>query len=182
MDDLAAIPELEPGNQVDLREINANQHFTQPPPRYSEASLVKELEKAGIGRPSTYSSIISTLTARDYVRLEQRRFFPTELGETVEKVMVSRFPEIFNVEFTSEMESELDRVEDGELEWQKVLENFYGPFMKALDAVDINKLVMETHGLQDLAKEKCPECGSPLEVRSGRFGPFIACFQICDLP
>ncbi len=180
MDDLAAIPELEPGNQVDLRELNANQHFTQPPPRYSEASLVKELEKAGIGRPSTYSSIISTLTARDYVRLEQRRFFPTELGETVEKVMVSRFPEIFNVEFTSEMESELDRVEDGELEWQKVLENFYGPFMKALDAVDINKLVMETHGLQDLAKEKCLECGSPLEVRSGRFGPFIACSRYPD--
>ena len=114
------------------------------------------------------------------MRLEQRRFFPTELGETVEKVMVSRFPEIFNVEFTSAMENELDRVEDGELEWRKVLEEFYGPFMKALDAVDINALVMETHGLQDLAKEKCPDCGSPLEVRSGRFGPFIACARYPD--
>ena len=180
MDDLPSIPELAQGDQVDLRDIKGNQHFTQPPPRYSEASLVKELEKAGIGRPSTYSSIISTLTARDYVRLEQRRFFPTELGETVEKVMVSRFPEIFNVEFTSEMENELDRVEDGELQWRTVLETFYGPFMAALDAVDINALVMETHGLQDLAKEKCPDCGSPLEVRSGRFGPFIACARYPD--
>lgn len=180
MDDLPQIPELVKGDQVELREITPNQHFTQPPPRYSEASLVKELEKAGIGRPSTYSSIITTLTARDYVRLEQRRFFPTELGETVEKVMVSRFPEIFNVEFTSEMENELDRVEEGELEWQTVLENFYGPFMKALDAVDIDALVMETHGLQDLAKEKCPECQAPLKVRSGRFGPFIACTRYPD--
>jgi DNA topoisomerase-1 len=114
------------------------------------------------------------------VRLEQRRFFPTELGETVEGVMVSRFPEIFNVEFTSAMESELDRVEEGELGWQTVLETFYPPFMKALDAVDINALVMETHGLQDLAKEKCPDCEAPLVVRSGRFGPFIACSRYPD--
>ncbi len=180
MDDLPQIPELVKGDQVELREITPNQHFTQPPPRYSEASLVKELEKAGIGRPSTYSSIITTLTARDYVRLEQRRFFPTDLGETVEKVMISRFPELFNVEFTSAMENELDRVEDGELEWQSVLESFYGPFIKALDAVDIDALVMETHGLQDLAKEKCPDCQAPLKVRSGRFGPFIACTRYPD--
>ncbi len=180
MDDLPQIPELVKGDQVELREITPNQHFTQPPPRYSEASLVKELEKAGIGRPSTYSSIITTLTARDYVRLEQRRFFPTDLGETVEKVMISRFPDLFNVEFTSAMENELDRVEDGEVEWQSVLENFYGPFIKALDAVDIDALVMETHGLQDLAKEKCPDCQAPLKVRSGRFGPFIACTRYPD--
>jgi DNA topoisomerase-1 len=180
MDDLPQIPELVKGDQVELCEITPNQHFTQPPPRYSEASLVKELEKAGIGRPSTYSSIITTLTARDYVRLEQRRFFPTDLGETVEKVMISRFPELFNVEFTSAMENELDRVEDGELEWQSVLESFYGPFIKALDAVDIDALVMETHGLQDLAKEKCPDCQAPLKVRSGRFGPFIACTRYPD--
>ena len=180
IEDLSAIPPLEQGDTVDVREIIPNQHFTEPPPRFSEASLVKELERLGIGRPSTYSSIISTLAGREYVRLEQRRFFPTELGETVEKVMVSKFPDIFNVEFTSEMESELDRIEEGELEWQKVLRNFYGPFTKALDAIDINALVMETHGLGDLAKEKCPECGSSLMLRSGRFGPFIACTKYPD--
>ncbi|MGH7656607.1 MAG: type I DNA topoisomerase, partial [Gemmatimonadales bacterium] len=180
IEELPPIPPLEKGDTVLVREITPNQHFTEPPPRFSEASLVKELERLGIGRPSTYSSIISTLAGREYVRLEQRRFFPTELGETVEKVMVDKFPDIFNVEFTSEMESELDRIEEGELEWQKVLTNFYGPFIKALDAIDINALVMETHGLGDLAKEKCPECGAPLTLRTGRFGPFIACSRYPD--
>jgi DNA topoisomerase-1 len=174
MDDLAPIPPLAVGDNVEVREITPNQHFTEPPPRFSEASLVKELERLGIGRPSTYSAIISTLTAREYVRNEQRRFFPTELGETVEKVMVSKFPEIFNVEFTSLMEGELDRIEDDQLPWQDVLRNFYGPFSKALEAVDINALVMEAHGLTDLAAEKCPKCGSGIVLKSGRFGPYIA--------
>jgi DNA topoisomerase-1 len=180
MDDLPPLPTLSKGDQVEVKELTPNQHFTQPPPRFSEASLVKELERLGIGRPSTYSSIITTLAARNYVEIKQRRFFPTDLGETVEKVMVSRFPSIFNVEFTSEMELELDKVEEGDLDWHVVLENFYSPFIKALEAVDINQLVMETHGLGDLAKEKCPTCGSPLMLRTGRFGPFIACTKYPD--
>jgi len=183
VDDLSPIPPLAVGDQVEVRSITPNQHFTEPPPRFSEASLVKELERLGIGRPSTYSAIISTLTAREYVRNEQRRFFPTELGETVEKVMISKFPEIFNVEFTSLMEEELDRIESNELDWHQVLHNFYGPFLKALEAVDINALVMEAHGLQDLAKEKCPKCGSAIELKSGRFGPYLACVnykKTCD--
>ena len=180
MDDLPPIPPLVVGDQVEVREIIPNQHFTEPPPRFSEASLVKELERLGIGRPSTYSAIISTLTAREYVRNEQRRFFPTELGETVEKVMVGKFPEIFNVEFTSLMEGELDRIEDDQLQWQEVLHNFYGPFVKALAAVDINALVMEAHGLQDLANEKCPKCGAGVVLKSGRFGPYIACVNYKD--
>ncbi|MEP7327432.1 MAG: type I DNA topoisomerase [Gemmatimonadota bacterium] len=183
VDDLSPIPPLAVGDQVEVRSITPNQHFTEPPPRFSEASLVKELERLGIGRPSTYSAIISTLTAREYVRNEQRRFFPTELGETVEKVMISKFPEIFNVEFTSLMEGELDRIESSELDWHQVLHNFYGPFLKALEAVDINALVMEAHGLQDLAKEKCPKCGSAIELKSGRFGPYLACInykKTCD--
>ncbi len=180
LDDLPQIPPLETGDPVEVRSITPNQHFTQPPPRFSEASLVKELERLGIGRPSTYSTIISTLSAREYVRNEQRRFFPTELGETVAKVMVGKFPDIFNVEFTSEMEEELDRVEDGELQWQAVLENFYGPFTKALAAVDINALVMEAHGLGDLANEKCPTCGAGITLRTGRFGPFLACAKYPD--
>ncbi len=137
MDDLPPIPPLAVGDQVEVREITPSQHFTEPPPRFSEASLVKELERLGIGRPSTYSAIISTLSAREYVRVDQRRFFPTDLGETVEKIMISKFPDIFNVEFTSEMEDELDRIEDGELKWQRVLRDLYGPFVKALDAVDM---------------------------------------------
>ena len=185
MDDLPPIPPLEVGERVEVREITPSQHFTEPPPRFSEASLVKELERLGIGRPSTYSAIISTLSAREYVKVEQRRFFPTELGELVEKIMVAKFPEIFNVEFTSEMESELDRVEEGELGWRRVLGDFYGPFNKALDAVDLNALVAEAHGLspEDLAKERCPKCGSRIELKTGRFGPYLACVnykKTCD--
>ncbi|HSC20811.1 MAG TPA: type I DNA topoisomerase, partial [Solirubrobacterales bacterium] len=148
MDDLPPIPPLQQGDRVEVREITPSQHFTEPPPRYSEASLVKELERLGIGRPSTYSAIISTLSAREYVKVDQRRFFPTELGELVEKIMVAKFPEIFNVEFTSEMESELDRIEEGDLGWQGVLKDFYGPFSKALEAVDLNALVADAHGLK----------------------------------
>ncbi|MGH7509427.1 MAG: type I DNA topoisomerase [Gemmatimonadales bacterium] len=185
MDDLPPIPPLVRGDRVEVREITPSQHFTEPPPRFSEASLVKELERLGIGRPSTYSAIISTLSTREYVRVDQRRFFPTGLGETVEKIMVGKFPEIFNVEFTSEMENELDRIEDGELAWQRVLRDFYGPFNKALDAVDLNALVADAHGLkpEELAKERCPKCGSPIELRTGRFGPYLACVkykETCD--
>jgi DNA topoisomerase I len=182
MDDLPPIPPLAVGDQVEVREITPSQHFTEPPPRYSEASLVKELERLGIGRPSTYSAIISTLSAREYVRVDQRRFFPTDLGETVEKIMIGKFPDIFNVEFTSEMEDELDRIEDGELKWQRVLQDFYGPFVKALDAVDLNALVADAHGLkpEELAKERCPKCGSPIELRTGRFGPYLACVKYKD--
>jgi DNA topoisomerase-1 len=185
MDDLPPIPPLEVGERVEVRQITPNQHFTEPPPRFSEASLVKELERLGIGRPSTYSQIISTLTAREYVRLEQRRFTPTELGEMVERIMVDSFPSIFNVEFTREMENELDKVEDGELGWQQVLRDFYGPFTKALDAVDLGAIVAEAHGLDshELAKERCPKCGAKVELRTGRFGPYFACVnykKTCD--
>jgi DNA topoisomerase-1 len=182
VEDLSPIPSLAQGDRVEVREITPSQHFTEPPPRYSEASLVKELERLGIGRPSTYSAIISTLSAREYVRVEQRRFFPTELGELVEKIMVAKFPEIFNVEFTSGMESELDRVEEGELGWQEVLDDFYGPFTKALDAVDMTALVADAHGLDpaELAKERCPKCGSPIELKTGRFGPYLACTRYKD--
>jgi DNA topoisomerase-1 len=182
VEDLPPIPPLAQGDRVEVKEITPSQHFTEPPPRYSEASLVKELERLGIGRPSTYSAIISTLSLREYVKVEQRRFFPTELGELVEKIMVAKFPDIFNVEFTSEMEDELDRVEDGELGWQRVLKDFYGPFTKALDAVDLNALVADAHGLkpEDLAKERCPKCGSPIELKTGRFGPYLACVKYKD--
>jgi DNA topoisomerase-1 len=175
LDDLKPVPPLEKGDEAKVRAITPSQHFTEPPPRYSEASLVKELEKRGIGRPSTYSAIISTLRGRDYVDLTDRRFRPTELGETVTRVLISRFPDIFNVEFTSEMETELDKVEEGELGWVQVLKNFYGPFAQALDSVDTAAMIREAHDVGDLESQPCPECGGALTVKSGRFGPFIAC-------
>jgi DNA topoisomerase-1 len=176
LEDLKPVPALEKGEQARVRQITPSQHFTEPPPRYSEASLVKELEKRGIGRPSTYAAIISTLRTRDYVTLTERRFQPTSLGETVSRVLVSRFPDIFNVEFTSEMENELDKVEEGDLGWKQVLGNFYGPFAKALESIDPADMIREAHDVADVEGQPCPECGQgTLRVRSGRFGPFVAC-------
>jgi DNA topoisomerase-1 len=174
-EELSPVPALKAGDKAAVLGIVPKQHFTEPPPRFSEASLVKELETLGIGRPSTYSSIVGTLRDRNYVRMESKRFYPTELGETVTRVLISRFPDIFNVEFTSEMETELDKVEEGELAWRKVLENFYGPFAKALEKVDTAAMIREAFDVKEIEKEPCPDCGGKLTVKSGRFGPFIAC-------
>jgi DNA topoisomerase-1 len=175
LEDEQALPIVEVGESVPVQSITPSQHFTEPPPRFSEASLVKELERLGIGRPSTYASIISVLADRRYVNLEQRRFFPTELGETVEKVMVKQFPGIFNVDFTSGMELELDKVEEGELGWRSVLTDFWGPFDKSLKDVQLGALIAEAHDLSALVNERCPDCGGHLEPRGGFFGPFLAC-------
>ncbi len=175
LEDEQALPAIEPGERVPVSEITPSQHFTEPPPRFSEASLVKELERLGIGRPSTYASIISTLTDRHYAELEQRRFFPTALGESVEKVMVRQFPAVFNVGFTSEMEDELDKVEGGQLAWQSVLKDFWGPFAQSLNDVDVEGLIREAHDLSALENEKCPQCGGKLLPKGGFFGPFVAC-------
>jgi DNA topoisomerase-1 len=174
-EDLLPIPRMEKEEEAKVHAVNPNQHFTEPPPRFSEASLVRELERLGIGRPSTYSAIVSTLRDRDYARMESRRFHPTDLGETVAKVMVSRFPDIFNVEFTSGMETELDKVEEGELGWQEVLTAFWAPFAKALEAADPADMIREAFDVTEIEKEPCPDCGGKLTVKSGRFGPFIAC-------
>jgi DNA topoisomerase-1 len=175
LEDEQALPVVQVGENVPVVSITPSQHFTEPPPRFSEASLVKELERLGIGRPSTYASIISVLADRRYVNLEQRRFFPTELGETVEKVMVKQFPDIFNVGFTSTMELELDKVEDGDLGWRKVLQEFWKPFDKSLKNVQFGALIAEAHDLSAVANERCPDCGGKLEPRGGFFGPFLAC-------
>ncbi len=175
LEDEQALPVLETGEHVPVLAITPAQHFTEPPPRFSEASLVKELERLGIGRPSTYASIISTLVDRRYTQLEQRRFTPTSLGESVEKVMVKQFPDIFNVGFTSEMEGELDKVEEGELTWQGVLTDFYSPFARRLENVNFEGLIAAAHDLSAIAGEKCPECGGKLIPKGGFFGPFLAC-------
>ena len=175
LEDEQALPVIDLGEHVPVKEITPNQHFTEPPPRFSEASLVKELERLGIGRPSTYASIISVLADRRYVLLEQRRFFPTPLGETVERVMIKQFPDIFDVSFTSDMETELDKVEEGELGWRAVLTDFYKPFERRLVDVDLGALIGEAHDLSALATEVCPECGGKLVPKAGFFGPYLAC-------
>lgn len=175
LEDEQALPSVEKGTNVPVKSVTPTQHFTEPPPRFSEASLVKELEKLGIGRPSTYASIISVLADRRYVSLEQRRFFPTELGESVEKVMVQQFPNTFNVGFTSEMESELDRVEDGSIGWLDVLDGFWSPFNTALSTVDYPALIAQAHDISAIETERCPECGGALVAKAGFFGPYIAC-------
>ena len=175
LEDEQPLPVIEKGETVPVKSITPSQHFTEPPPRFSEASLVKELERLGIGRPSTYASIISVLVDRRYTELLNKRFFPTELGETVERVMVKQFPDVFNVGFTSEMEGELDKIEEGDLDWEKVLKDFYTPFSKRLDKVDAPALIAVAYDLSQIDTLKCPDCGGKLEPRGGFFGPFLAC-------
>ncbi len=175
LEDEQALPAIVAGEKIPVQSITPAQHFTEPPPRFSEASLVKELERLGIGRPSTYASIISTLLDRHYVNLEQRRFHPSELGNQVERVMVKKFPDVFNVAFTSHMESDLDKVEDGDVDWHEMVGDFYGPFAAALKIEDTESLIAEAHDLSALATERCPQCGGKLVARGGFFGPFVAC-------
>ncbi len=175
LEDEQPLPLMDAGDDVPVKKITPSQHFTEPPPRFSEASLVKELERLGIGRPSTYASIISTLVDRRYAQLEQRRFFPTELGDQVERVMVKSFPDIFNVKFTSTMEGDLDKVEEGVVNWREMLKDFYGPFAISLKEADIEGLIAEAHDLSALDTERCPIDGGKLVARGGFFGPFVAC-------
>jgi DNA topoisomerase I len=174
VDELAPLPALERGAGVTVHAIEPAQHFTQPPSRFTEASLVKELEKLGIGRPSTYAQIISTIRDRKYVEMDKKRFAPTPLGETVARVLVGVFPDLFDVGFTSEMEGELDRIEEGELDWRAVLHGFYGPFERQLDRGRRNG-GEAFRTLMELADEKCPECGSTVSVRWNRSGRFVGC-------
>jgi DNA topoisomerase I len=174
LDDLEPLPAVSEGDVGDLKGLEPAQHFTQPPPRFSEASLVKELEALGIGRPSTYASIISTLQDRGYTEIEERRFFPTPLGDTVAKLLVRVFPDIFDVQFTSQMEGALDRVEEGQIEWRTVLADFYPAFLERLaagksDSAAIVKEILAAEG------ETCPECGRPMLVRWNKQGRFLGC-------
>jgi DNA topoisomerase-1 len=170
----AILPELTEGQILQLLGITPEQHFTQPPPRYSEATLVKALEEKGIGRPSTYSSIISTIQDREYVKKEKSRFIPTEMGKLVNTLLVKSFPEILDVEFTAKMEAELDDVEDGKREWVEVLREFYGPFSKSLEkAPDTIKATKKD--MEEPTDEVCELCGRKMIIKWGRYGRFLAC-------
>ncbi|HCF99890.1 MAG TPA: type I DNA topoisomerase [Chloroflexi bacterium] len=169
----ASLPVLAEGEDLRLHRLDDEQHFTEPLPRYTEASLVKELEDLGIGRPSTYVPIISTIQQRKYVTLKERRFMPLELGETVNRLMKEYFPEIVDVKFTAQVENELDEVEEGEVEWTQLLKNFYGPFKQMLDKAEKQMERVERPVVE--LGEDCPECGLPLVIKTGRFGEFISC-------
>ncbi len=167
------LPPLEPGELLDLHKLTPDQHFTQPPPRYSEASLIKELEERGIGRPSTYVPIVSTIQERGYVEQQERRFVPTWLGETVNEVMTRHFPDIVDVGFTADMERKLDSIEEGQQSWTAFLTLFYTGFKDVLKRAE-SEMEKIQKPMEEL-DEQCPECGRPLVLRSGRFGPFISC-------
>ncbi len=155
---------LEKNQKLELLSINSNQHFTKPPARYTESSLIKELESNGIGRPSTYAMILGTIVDRKYVELVDRKIFPTALGRKVNSILIKNFPDIVNVNFTAKMEDELDLIANGEIEYLKVLNDFYEPFIKDLQTVESN-----------LEKIICDKCGSEMELKIGRFGKFFAC-------
>ncbi len=167
------LPELAVGDPIVLSEVRPEQHFTQPPPRFSEASLVKELEERGIGRPSTYASIMSTIVDRGYVEKREARFFPTELGVLVNGLLVDSFPQIVSVDFTANMENDLDKVEEGEVDWRKLLGGFYEPFKNDLERARTE--------MRDVKREEiptdyiCEKCGGPMVIKWGRNGSFLAC-------
>ena len=171
--DEVIIPNVTVGQIVKLQEAKPEQHFTNPPPRYTEVSLIKTLEEKDIGRPSTYAPIISTIQDRQYVTKEDKKLVPTELGNSVTDFLVKYFPDILELPFTAKMEQELDSIANGEVAWVPVIREFYTPFEKDLNsAYDQAEKVKIA---EEVIDEKCPDCGNPLVIRMGRFGKFIAC-------
>ncbi|ULL17349.1 type I DNA topoisomerase [Paenibacillus sp. H1-7] len=172
------LPPLKQGDKVKKKQIDPKQHFTQPPPRYTEARLVRALEEMGIGRPSTYAPTLETIQRRGYVAIEEKKFVPTELGELVIQQMIEFFPEILDVEFTAHMEEELDHVEEGKEDWVKVLSSFYESLEKRLEVAEEE---MEKIEIQDeVSDEICEKCGRHLVYKMGRFGKFLACSGFPD--
>jgi len=167
------LPPLEPGQKLTLRELKPEQHFTEPPPRYNEASLVKELEERGIGRPSTYSAILSTIQERQYVQKIGGKFSPTEIGLVVTDLLVANFPDIFDVQYTARLEEELDDIEEGKEKWTDALGDFYKKFEKDLKYA--SKHMENIKRMEKPTDEKCERCGSPLVIKWGKHGSFYAC-------
>lgn len=167
------LPAVTKGEAVTLTSVTPNQHFTEPPPRFNDASLVKELEALGIGRPSTYAATISTLEDRNYVERDQKRFKPTEIGEVVTDLLVAHFPSIVDSAFTAHMEEQLDEISRGEKQWQPVIADFYGPFGALLEAK--KQEIKKDEIMQEATDKICPKCHKPIIIKRGRFGKFYAC-------
>lgn len=174
MEEEAVLPEMIEGQELKLLELLPDQHFTQPPPRYNEASLIKTLEEKGIGRPSTYSPIIETIQSRGYVVKESKAFVPTELGFVVVELMITYFPEVIDIDFTVRLEQQLDEIEEGKQDWLKVLKDFYDGYFKERLAVAEQK-IEKVEIAPEISEEKCPNCGEQLVYKHGRFGRFLAC-------
>ena len=174
------LPPMQEGDELKLKEIPINQHFTEPPPRYSEASLIKALEEHGIGRPSTYASILSTIVSREYVILDQKRFKPTDVGRIVKKFLTNYFTKYVDYDFTAGMENELDEISRGEKEWIPMMKEFWQPFKTQLETIE--ETVQRKDVTQEKMDEACPKCGKPLVLRLGRGGRFVGCtgFPDCD--
>ena len=174
-DEAAQLPELADGEPLDLLSLAADQHFTKPPPRYTEATLVRVLEEKGIGRPSTYAPTIATVMERDYVRKDKGRFVPSKLGTAVNGLLTAHFPDIMDVGFTARLEEELDDIASGDREWTPVLREFYGPFSKAVGrALEVAERVPRDQ-IDEETDEVCEKCGRPMVIKSGRFGKFLSC-------
>ena len=167
------LPELQEGETLTLKELLPAQHFTQPPPRYNEASLVKALEAKGIGRPSTYASILSTIQDREYVDKQEGKFFPTEIGEIVLELLVASFQEVFDYEYTARMEDHLDRIESGRESWKQTLRDFYGRFSKRLEVAEKEMRDIKTEAVE--TDVVCEKCGGKMVIKWGKFGRFLAC-------
>ncbi|HET7616149.1 MAG TPA: DNA topoisomerase, partial [Bacillales bacterium] len=172
------LPELEKGMTVTKENLEPNQHFTQPPPRYTEARLVRTLEELGIGRPSTYAPTLDTIQRRNYVQLDGRNFVPTELGEIVLELIVDFFPEVLDVEFTAKMENELDEIEEGKENWVEIIDEFYRDFEKRLQHAE--KEMEEVEIKDEPAGVDCEKCGSEMVYKMGRYGKFMACSNFPD--
>jgi DNA topoisomerase I len=172
------LPALKKGEDLNLLEISPEQHFTQPPARFTEAMLVKELEDKGVGRPSTYASIISVIKDRDYIQNEERRLKPVELGFMINDLLVENFPDIMTTAFTAKMEEQLDEVEDGKTEWRDVLHSFYTPFKKDLEEAE--KKMKDFKAEVEETDEVCEKCDKPMIIKWGRFGKFMACSAYPD--
>ena len=167
------LPRVEKGDRLEVQKLSARQHFSQPPPAFNEASLIKELEERGIGRPSTYAEIVSTIQKRKYVEVTDKRFRPTLLGRIIAKLLLESFPQLLDAGFTAQMESSLDLIEEGRASWTGALENFYEPFQSDLKQAKEKMKNIKREGI--VTGEVCPECGRELLLRSGRYGLFMGC-------
>lgn len=174
-EDEGKLPKISVGDALRLKELAGNQHFTQPPARYTEASLIKTLEETGVGRPSTYASILSTILQREYVIREQKMIKPTELGEATTKLLKEKFPKIVNVKFTAGMEAQLDEVEGGKTDYIQMLHTFYDDFEATLSKAKVDMQGQKIKLKEDETDIKCDKCGRNMVVKSGRFGKFLAC-------
>ena len=172
-DDELLLPSLEPNQKLKNEKIDIKQSFTEPPPRYTEASIVKVLEEKGIGRPSTYAPTISTILDRRYIEKEQKQLVPTDLGKIVNKLLVENFSDVINVAFTAKIEEEFDEIAEGKENWKEVISEFYGPFEKNVERVE--KELEHVQLVEEVSDVPCEKCGRMMVIKYGRYGKFLAC-------